>query len=185
VGRGRNVRGTLRVLRGDRPSDRRDPSSRPCVQGFTSGCASQGKGSSRPGKSIVKLLQTLRRRLSKREPARKHEARESGYGSSGGESSVGKLQGRERHERRPRSTGGHGERRGPKGLERAANQPKLSRGARTLRTAPTRAWQLSSHTGVREDGSCRKRGTLCNCVRGSKNLTKGGPARLSNDTSPS
>jgi len=37
------------------------------------------------------------------EPTRKQEARESGYGSSGRESSGGKFQGRERHERRPRS----------------------------------------------------------------------------------
>jgi len=40
-----------------------------------------------------------------REPARKHTARESGYGSSGRESSEGRLQGRERHETRPRSVG--------------------------------------------------------------------------------
>jgi hypothetical protein len=40
-----------------------------------------------------------------REPARKQEARESGYGSSRRESSEGRLQGRERGETNPRSVG--------------------------------------------------------------------------------
>jgi len=81
---------------------------------------SSGKELARNGKAAVNLPQALRRRRSESEPTRKQVARESGYGSPGRESSGGALQGRERHERRPRSVGGHGERRGPKGLERAA-----------------------------------------------------------------
>jgi hypothetical protein len=78
-------------------------------------------------------------------------ARESGCGSPGRESSGGELQGRERYGTRPRSVGGHGERRGPKDLERAASLPEPSRGARTLRTAPTRVWRSSSRTGDRKE----------------------------------
>jgi len=76
---------------------------------------------------------------------------ESGYGSPGRESSGGELHGRERYGTRPRSVGGHGERRGPKDLERAACLPEPSRGARTLRTAPTRVWRSSSRTGDRKE----------------------------------
>jgi hypothetical protein len=78
-------------------------------------------------------------------------ARESGCGSPGRESSGGALQGRERHGTRPRSSGDHGERRDPKDLERAASQPEPSRGARTLRTAPTRVWRSSSLTDDRKE----------------------------------
>lgn len=109
-----------------------------------------------------------------REPAREHEARESGYGFPGRECSGGKLQGRERHERRPRSVGGHGERRDPKGLERAASQPEPSRGARTLRTAPVRVWRSSPPTSLRKEARGGKaRGTRRRSVRGSKNPTRG------------
>ena len=77
-----------------------------------------------------------------REPARKQEARESGYGSSRRESSEGRLQGRERHETRPRSVGAP---RRTTGSERGScvprARPEPSRGARTLRTAPVGAWR--------------------------------------------
>jgi len=85
-----------------------------------------------------------------RELARKQEARESGYGSPGRESSEGKLQGCERHERWPRSVGGHGKRRGLATPTRAASQPEPSRGARTLRTAPTGVWRPSSRAVSRK-----------------------------------
>jgi hypothetical protein len=102
-------------------------------------------------KAVVNALQALRRRRSESEPASEQVARESGYGSPGRESSGGALQGRERHETRPRSAGDHGERRDPKDLERAASQPEPSRGARTLRTAPTRVWRSSSLTDDRKE----------------------------------
>jgi hypothetical protein len=112
---------------------------------------SRGEETARTGKSVAKTSQALRRRRSESEPARKQVARESGYGSPGRESSGGELQGRERYGTRPRSVGGHGERRGSKDLERAACWPEPSRGARTLRTAPTRVWRSSSRTGDRKE----------------------------------
>jgi len=65
----------------------------------------RGKGSARrrkQGEGLTRIAQAA----VEREPAGKQEARESGYGSSRGESSEGtELQGRERHGRRPRSLG--------------------------------------------------------------------------------
>jgi len=114
------VRATrLRVRRGDRTSDRKERRPGSCVPGLPSGGLERQRAGAN-GKAAVNLPQALRRRRSESEPTRKQVARESGYGSPGRESSGGALQGRERHERRPRSVGGHGERRGPKGLERAA-----------------------------------------------------------------
>jgi len=71
----------------------------------------QGKELGACGESDREFLENTALAAVEREPARKQKARESGYGSSGRESSVGKFQGRERHERRPRSVGGHGKRR--------------------------------------------------------------------------
>jgi hypothetical protein len=133
------------ACRGDRTSDRREPPSRLTSPGSAFGWTRAAR--SRRGtrvKAVVKILLTLRWRRSESEPASEQKARESGYGSPGRESSGGELQGRERHGTRPRSVGGHGERRGSKDLERAASQPEPSRGARTLRTAPTRVWRSSS-----------------------------------------
>jgi len=73
------------------------------------------------------------------------EAQETGHGSSGGESSGGPFQGRERYETRPRSVGGLGKRRASQGVRaRRDDRPEPSRGARTLRTAPTGVWQPPS-----------------------------------------
>jgi hypothetical protein len=78
------------------------------------------------------------------------KAQETGHGSSGGESSGGTFQGRERHETRPRSVGGLGKRRASQGVRaRRDDQPKPSRGARTLRTAPAEGWQPPSASPVR------------------------------------
>jgi len=131
-----------------------------CVPGPPPGGRERQRAGAIQVKAAVKILQALRRRRSESEPARKQVARESGYGSSGRESSGGELQGRERHERRPRSVEGHGERRDSKGLERAASQPEPSRGARTLRTAPTRVWRSSSHACDRK-GAGGGEGALC------------------------
>jgi hypothetical protein len=93
VGSGRYVRRTS-VRRGDRPSDRRDPPSRLMRPGSASGRARAAK--SRLGtrvKAVAKTPQALRRRQSENEPASEQEARESGYGSPGRESSGGALQG--------------------------------------------------------------------------------------------
>jgi len=67
------------------------------------------------------------------------------------------FQGRERHERRPRGVGVSWRTAGSQGLERAVNEPEPSRGARTLRTAPTRVWRPSSPTGFRKEGPRRSR----------------------------
>jgi len=139
------------VRRGDRTSDRRERSSRLMSPGSAFGRARAAKSWRESTKAAAKLLQTSRRRRSESEPTRKQVARESGYGSPGRESSGGALQGRERYGTRPRSVGGHGERRGPKDLERAACLPEPSRGARTLRTAPTRVWRSSSHVCDRKE----------------------------------
>jgi hypothetical protein len=72
----------------------------------------QGKELGACGESDREFLENTALAAVEREPARKKKARESGYGSSGRESSAGKFQGRERHERRPRSVGGHSKRRG-------------------------------------------------------------------------
>jgi hypothetical protein len=73
------------------------------------------------------------------------EAWETGHGSSEGESSGGQLQGRERHETRPRSVGCLGKRWASQGVRaRRDDRPEPSRGARTLRTAPTGVWQPPS-----------------------------------------
>jgi len=137
--------------RGDRTSDRAEPSSRLMSPRSTSGWVRGRRAGANNGESDREDLAGTAPAAVEREPARKKTARESGYGSPGRESSGGKLQGRERHERRPRRVGGHGERRGPKDLERAACWPEPSRGARTLRTAPTGVWRLPSPTSDRKE----------------------------------
>jgi len=105
----------LRVGRGDRTSDRKERRPGSCVPCLPSGgCEWQRAGAKRrkrPRRSRRHCAGDSRRRTRK-----EATACESGYGSPGRESSGGALQGRERHERRPRSVGGHGTRRGPKGL---------------------------------------------------------------------
>lgn len=152
VGSGRYVRRTS-VRRGDRPSDRRDPPSRLMRPGSASGRARAAK--SRLGtrvKAVAKTPQALRRRQSENEPASEQEARESGYGSPGRESSGGALQGRGRHETRP------------SGVERPGEgvEPLVPHG--------------------RPQGSSRgRRATRRGCVRGSKNLRRGSPAPASRE----
>jgi hypothetical protein len=150
VGSARHVRRTP-VRRGDRASGREERPSRLHASRVHLRVGSSGKELARNGKAIVNLPRALRRRRSESEPARKQKARESGHGSPGRESSGGELQGRERHGTRPQSVGGHGERRSPKDFVRAASRPEPSRGARTLRTAPTRVWRSSSRTVDREE----------------------------------
>jgi len=95
-----------------------------------------------PAKGAANHSGRPRRWAVEREPARKHEARESGYGSSGRESSEGRLQGRERHETRPRSVGASRQTTDSgRSLHAPRAQPEPSRGARTLRTAPVGAWR--------------------------------------------
>jgi len=109
-------------------------------------------------------------------------ARESGYGSPGRESSGGELQGRERHGRRPRSVGGHGERRGPKGLARSKDRKirrvlaeTVERGKNPEDGTDEGLAILVPH--VRPRGSAWwRRGTRRSCVRGSKNPRRGEPA---------
>jgi len=150
VGSVRHVRRTS-VRRGDRAQRSRGTSVTAHASRVHLRVGSSGNELARIGKAIVKLPRALRRRRSESEPARKQVARESGYGSPGRESSGGELQGRERHGIRPRSVGGHGERRSPKDFARAASRPEPSRGARTLRTAPTRVWRSSSLTCDRKE----------------------------------
>lgn len=102
------------------------------------------------------------------------QARESGHGSSRRESSEGRLQGRERHERRPRSVGA------PRRTACSARgscvpraRPEPSRGAGTLRTAPVEAWRpppslLRAKVRGRVTRGTRRRG-----ARGSKNPRRG------------
>jgi hypothetical protein len=141
----------LRVCRGDRTSVARNRRPGSCVPGLPSGgLAWQRAGAirgKRPRSSCRRCAggSRIANPQGSRRPAR------AGTAPREGKALEGKLQGRERHERRPRSVGGHGERRGPKGLERAASQPEPSRGARTLRTAPTRVWRSSSLTCDREE----------------------------------
>jgi hypothetical protein len=73
------------------PSDSGEPSSRPSSPASPSG-ASCGERSARTGKRAANTSDLPRRWAVEREPARKHEARESGYGSPGRESSAGSLQ---------------------------------------------------------------------------------------------
>jgi len=95
-----------------------------------------------PAKGATNPSGRSRRWAVEREPARKHQARESGYGSSGRESSEGRLQGRERHETRPRSVGASRQTTGSGRIPHEPRaQPEPSRGARTLRTAPVGAWR--------------------------------------------
>jgi hypothetical protein len=165
------------VRRGDRTSDRGEPSSRLMSPGSAFGRARAAKRRRDGRKRQRRPCRHCAGGESESEPARKQVARESGYGSPGRESSGGALQGRERHETRPRSVGGHGERRGPKDLVRAASQPEPSRGARTLRTAPTRVWRSSSLVDDRKEVRAGEGAPDVDSVRGSKNLTRGGPAR--------
>jgi hypothetical protein len=153
--------------------------------GSAFGWARSGKESARVSESDRESPAGAAPAAVEREPARKHVARESGYGSSGRESSGGTFQGRERHGTRPRSVGDHGERRGPKGLERAASQPQPSRGARTLRTAPTGVWRPPSHTHDRKEARGGEGAPDVDRVRGNKNPTRGRPARLPNGSVPS
>jgi len=113
--------------------------------------------------------------LVEREPARKQEARESGYGSSRRESSEGRLQGRERHETRPRSVGASRRRRIRKSSCVPCAWPEPSRGARTLRTAPVGAWRPPPTLLRSRDRGGATRGTRRRCARGSKNPREANP----------
>jgi len=142
---GSGGRGGLRkrVVRG-RPSNREEPSSRLMRHGSPARVGS-GQRVGANGESGCETPDhdapaTIGKRTRKGE-----EAQETGHGSSGWESSGGQFQGRERHETRPRSAGGFGKRRASQGVRaRRDDQPEPSRGARTLRTAPTGVWQPPS-----------------------------------------
>jgi hypothetical protein len=150
------------VCRGDRTSETRGThvpahESRVCLR-----AGARGEGLARQAKAIAKILQALRRRWSENEPARKQRPARAGAAPREGKALEGRSKGAsgERRSgrgvtsvgsRSPRGVGGHGERRDPKDLERAASQPEPSRGARTLRTAPTRVWRSSSRTCDREE----------------------------------
>jgi len=96
-----------------------------CVQGLPPG-GFKGKELARSGESDSEGLAGSAPAAVERETRKEESARESGYGSPGRESSGGTFQGRERHERRPRSVGGHGERRGRK----ASSEPRAGRNRR-------------------------------------------------------
>jgi hypothetical protein len=86
------------------PSDSREPSSRPSSPASPHGsAAARGRRAGERGRENLEPCRAVG--WVEREPAWKQEARESGYGSSRRESSEGRLQGRERHETRPRSVG--------------------------------------------------------------------------------
>jgi len=173
VGSSRHAHG--RVLAADLSvAGNRGPGS--CVRGPPPGGPVRAK-SWRCGESDVNSWRLCAGGDRRAKPARKQKARESGYGSSGRESSEGTFQGRERHETRPRSIGRHGTRSGSQGsgTRREHNEPKPSRGARTLRTAPAGVWRPSPVRHGFRVGSATARGTRCCSVRGSKNLKRGGP----------
>jgi len=103
------------------------------------------------------------------------KARESGYGSSRGESSEGRLQGRERHGTRPRSVGA------------SRKTACLARGAiRSAFAAGTVERGKNPEDGTVEGSAslrppqrrlscrCGVRGTRRSCVRGRKKPTRGG-----------
>jgi len=81
---------------------KREPSSRPMRPASLR--ASRGKGSTRRGKPR-KSSRHVAPGGGRTRTHKEAQARESGYGSSRGESSEGRLQGRERHGTRPRSVG--------------------------------------------------------------------------------
>lgn len=184
MGRGRHVR-RAKARRGDRTSESRGTVVLAHESRVRLRAGASGEEPARSGESGREAPEGAAPADVGERTRKEATARESGYGSPGRESSAGELQGRERHGTRPRSVGGHGERRGPKGLERAASQPEPSRGARTLRTAPTRVWRSSSRTGDREGARDGEGAPDVDSVRGSKNLTRGGPARSWNGPVPS
>jgi hypothetical protein len=121
-------------------------------------------------------LDLPRRWAVEREPARKHEACESRYGSSRRESSVGRLQGRERHETRPQSVGASRRTAGSaRGSCVPRARPEPSRGARTLRTALVGVWRPSPFL-LRLHGRGGWNGAPdVDSAHGSKNSTRGDP----------
>jgi len=170
--------------RGDRTSDRRDPSSRFMRPGSASGRARVANELARSGESGREAPAGTAPAAVGERTRKEATARESGYGSPGRESSGGALQGRERHERRPRSVGGHGE----GGVERPRRSRELAgtveRGKNPEDGTDEGLAILVPH--VRPQGSAWwRRGTRRSCVRGSKNLTRGRPARSMNGPVPS
>jgi len=149
VGSGRYVRHTS-VCRGDRTNDRRKPRPGSCVPGPPPGGRERQRVGANGESSREDPAGSAPAAVGER-TRKEATARESGCGSPGGESSGGALQGRERHGTRPRSIGGHGERRGSQRPRASRELLKPSRGARTLRTAPTRVWRSSSLTGDRKE----------------------------------
>jgi len=183
-GMGRHVRHAHRAGRGDRTSDRREPSSRLMRPGSTSGWV-LGQTGRRERRKRPRSSRRLCAGGSRTRTRKEESARESGHGSPGRESSAGKFQGRERHERRPRSVGGHGERRGPRG-SRASREPAetVERGKNPEDGADGRV--ATPVLRGRPKGSLRRRrGTRRKGVRGSKNPRRGRPARLGNGSAPS
>jgi hypothetical protein len=93
----RGVRGNASSFNG-----REEPSSQPMRPASLR--ANRGKGSARRGKHR-KSSRLVAPGGGRTRTHKEAMARESGYGSSRGESSEGRLQGRERHGTRPRSAG--------------------------------------------------------------------------------
>jgi len=123
---GRFEQACLRACRGGRSNDRGKTLSRLMRPRSSSGRVARAK-SWRSGESDRETPGGSASAVIGNELARKQVARESGYGSSGRESSEGTFQGRERHETRPRSTGRHGTRGVRKDPERAASIKSLNR----------------------------------------------------------
>jgi hypothetical protein len=157
------------------PSDSREPSSRPPSPASPHGPAEargrheRGKGSRTPRTAPHRWVGRARTR-------KEATARENGYGSSGGEGSVGRLQGREWHEIKPRSVGAPRRAAGSaRGSCVPRARPEPSRGARTLRTAPVGAWRPSPSPRWARARCGATRGTRRQCARGSKNLKRDDP----------
>jgi len=125
----------------------------------TSGWVRAAKSLARRVKAAAKILQALRRRQSEIEPARKQRPARAGAAPREGKALEGRSRDASGHLLSGASPGGDetARRRGPRqtegsqDLERAASQPKPSRGARTLRTAPARIWRSSSLTDDRKE----------------------------------
>jgi hypothetical protein len=184
------------VCRGDRTSETRGThvpahESRVCLRAGAS-----GEGLARRAKAIAKILQALRRRWSENEPASEQRPARAGAAPREGKA----LEGRSKDasgERRsgrgvtsvgscsPRSVGGHGERRDFK-RSRASREPAetVERG-KNPEDGTDEGLAILVPRGRPRGRSRRRRGTRRSCVRGSKNLTRGGPARSWNGTAPS
>jgi len=176
VGNGRSAEARRKACGGGRLATARNCRHGSCVHGSPPG-GSSGKELARRGKRSRTSRWLCAGGDRPTKPARKHGPARAGTAPREGKAwraAPGTRAARNKAAKRRDATVATGLARDPH-VPRA--KPEPSRGARTLRTAPTGVWRPPS-VETAFGPTRRQRGTRRKCVRGSKNPRRGRPAAL-------